>query len=145
MAGAVRIVVARKPRIVKRWKAVVGPVRPLGEGVHVALHYVYIEEGKWRVEPHVAIDSSGTLSLRGVYVLEGQLALARYEGLREAMAEGVSRGLFPTFHLAPWGAPVLFIDRVSRPDEEALEVLDRLGAWRALKWLEGLEVEVTFE
>jgi hypothetical protein len=134
----------RRARPVKPWKAVVGPIRPLGEGLHFGLHYVYPGPSSWRVEPHLIIDSSGTLNLRGIYVVEGAVALAKYEGLREAMMSGVSQGVFPRFHLAAWGAPVVYVENVSRPDEEALSLLDTLGAWRALRWLEGLEVIVEY-
>ncbi len=141
----VELRVPSRPRIVRDWKAIVGPVRPLGGGLHMALHYVYPGPSSWRVEPHLVIDSSGTLELRGVYVLEGPVALAAHRGLDEAMRRGVSQGLFRSYHLAPWGAPVLYLERISKPDEEATRLLDGLGAWRALKWLEELQVEVRFE
>ncbi len=144
MGAAIVYRVPKRARPARPWKAVVGPVRPLGKGLHVGLHYVYPGPASWRVEPHLIVDSSGSLELRGIYVVEGPVVLADYEGLREAMSEGVRRGLFPRFHLAPWGAPVVYADRISKPDEEALSLLDRLGAWRALRWLEGLRVEVYF-
>ncbi|MEB3851518.1 MAG: hypothetical protein LRS49_02900 [Desulfurococcales archaeon] len=134
-----------RPRPVKPHKGVVGPIRPLGRGIHFMLHYVYPGPGSWRVEPHLVIDPTGSLELRGVYVVEGPVVLARYEGLREAMSGGVAQGVFPRFHLAPWGAPVVYVDSISKPDEDAARLLDSLGAWRALRWMESLEVEVVFE
>jgi len=139
------VILSRRPRIVKKWKAIVGPITHLREGIHIALYYVYPGPRSWRVEPHIVVDTSGTLRLRGVYALEGPLALARYRGLRETMLKGVSEGLFPSFHLAAWGAPVMYLEKFSRPDEDASKLLDSLGAWRILKWLESLVIRVEYE
>ena len=137
--------IPRRPRIVKKWKAIVGPILHLNKGVHIALYYVYPGPRSWRVEPHIVLDASETVKLRGVYIVEGPVALARYRGLREAMLRGVREGLFPSFHLAPWGAPVLYLENASKPDEEAAKLLDSLGAWRVLKWLEKLSIQVEYE
>jgi hypothetical protein len=139
------VIIPRRPRIVKKWKAIVGPIIHIGKGLHIALYYVYPGPRSWRVEPHIVVDASETLRLRGVYVLEGPVALAKYRGLREVLMRGVSEGLFPSFHLAPWGAPVMYLERVSKPDEDASKLLDALGAWKALRWLERLSIRVEYE
>lgn len=128
-------VVIRKARPIKR-KTVVGPLLRLSTpGTALLLSIVAPSPLNWRVEPHIVWDPEGDLEGDKLSLVTGTLFLARHEGLAELMEEGLKSRVYPSYHLAPWGVPVITEPlTVDEPDEALKVALYELGAWRVHEW-----------
>ncbi len=118
-----------------RVKRIAGPaVRLRHPRASLMLAIVAPRPGSWRVEPHIVWVTGGDPP-EGIVEVAGHVALVRYEGLRGILEEGLREGLYYSFHLAPWGLPLVMPGEVSKPSTEVMAALDSYGAARIYRWL----------
>lgn len=118
-----------------RVKRVAGPAVRLGHPrASFMLAIVAPRPGSWRVEPHLVWVTGGGPP-EGVVEVAGHVALVRYEGLRGIMEEGLKEGLYYSFHLAPWGLPLIMPGEASKPSTEVMAALDSYGVAEIYRWL----------
>jgi len=130
-----RVVVDLKARPIKR-KTIAGPILPLVEpSFKLALSIVAPGPHNWRVEPHLVYDPQRGVPSTGLIEITGNLVLARHEGVEAILLEGLRGRVYPAYHLAPWGLPVLTPPLESKTLPSDLEAaLHGLGAWRVEEW-----------
>lgn len=118
-----------------RVKRVAGPaVRLRHPRASLMLAIVAPKPGSWRVEPHLVWVAGGEPP-EGIVDVAGHVALVKHEGLRGILEEGVRGGLYYSFHLSPWGLPLLMPGEVSKPSADVMMALDLYGASRIYAWL----------
>jgi len=133
---------------VKR-KTVVGPIISTEpRRTAVMLSVVAPSPMNWRVEPHIVWSREREIEVEeDIKVVTGTVILAKHEGLSEILRKAKNT-IFPSYHLAAWGMPVLTDPlSIDDPEPELRAALYDLGAWRLLEWakkelISDLEVEI---
>ncbi len=147
-----RIVITKlKQRPIKR-KTILGPIFRLNEKFLFLMSIVVPNPQSWRVEPHIVYNPEESISYKkegSLIEITGNVILAKYEGLEKLLYQGFKDNIFPSYHIAHWGVPVLVPPIEFRfPDEQLTAALYALGVWKVSEWtnkklINKLEIKVT--
>ncbi len=134
-----KIYINFKERPIKR-KTVLGPLFRLSEKLYLLVSIVVPSPQIWRVEPHIIYDKSNELiSYKGegeIIEITGNVILAKHENVEKLLFEGYKEKIYPSYHLAPWGLPVLVPPLSAKSPEKDFEAaLYGLGIWKVVKWV----------
>ncbi len=132
-----KVIINLKQRPIKR-KTILGPIFKINEKIHLMMSIVVPSPQNWRVEPHIVYDPKSEIKYNengSILELSGNVILAKHEGIEELLYKGLEKKIYPSYHLAPWGLPVITPPLEFRTPDKQLEVaLYSLDVWKVSEW-----------